>query len=326
VPADPVFLVGTPRGGTTWLQQMLGAHPAIATPQELWLFSHYLAPLETAWREQFPDDVERWRQLRHVGLPAVLTEEAFEEVLRGVAQRVHAEVLSLKPGATVVLEKAPGYGLWADLILRLFPGAGFVHLVRDGRDSVASMVRAARGWGRFWAPASVEGAVMMWRGCVQAARAVADKTDRYVEVRYEELCAEEGPRILGDLFRFCGVETDEAACAAIHSRFSLGSHARESSIVWGGEVARRVRTVELEPEGFSGTGGIGAWRRDLGLRDRLLFESGGGRLLRELGYERDRSWIGSGPVRRFAARVPLALDWRLRRLRRHAASLLGGRA
>jgi hypothetical protein len=307
---------------------MLGAHPAIATPQELHLVDAYLVPWERAWREQLPDDPQRWRELRHLGLPAALTEEAFDDLMRSVVERVHGEVLALKPGAEVVLEKVPGYGLYADLILRLLPGAGFIHLVRDGRDSVASMVRAGRGWGRFWAPSSVDGAVVIWRMCVEGARAIGARTGRYVEVRYEDLCSDDGPRLLLELFGFCGVEADEAACAEIHARFSLGSRdratARESSVVWGGEVARRVRTGELEPDGFTGTGGVGAWRRDLALRDRLLFDSGGGRLLRELGYERDRSWIGSGPLRRFAARVPLAIDWRVRRLRRHAGSWIGG--
>ena len=31
---DLVFIVGSPRSGTSWLQQMLGSHPEIATPTE----------------------------------------------------------------------------------------------------------------------------------------------------------------------------------------------------------------------------------------------------------------------------------------------------
>lgn len=314
MPADPVFLVGAPRSGTTWLQQMLGAHPAIATPQELYLFNRYLRPWLTEWREQLPDDAERWREQRHLGLPSILTEQAFDELLRGVVERIHTDVLALKPGATVVLEKVPSYATSAEEILRLCPRARFVHVVRDGRDAVASMLRAARGWGRLWAPQRTWDAVHIWRAHVVGGRAIGARTDAYAEVRYEELRAESGPRLLGELFAFCGVESDAALCEDVYDRFALGRYG-PTSVVWGGEVVRRGETGALEPDGFVGTGGLGAWRRDLRLSERLLFESMAGWLLRELGYTADGSWVGGDPLRRIVARVPLAIDHRLRLLR-----------
>ena len=45
----PVFLIGSQRSGTTWLQCMLGAHPAIAAPQEPEFFTQYVAKLHNSF-------------------------------------------------------------------------------------------------------------------------------------------------------------------------------------------------------------------------------------------------------------------------------------
>lgn len=314
MPADPIFLVGASRSGTTWLQEMLGAHPAIATPHELHFFDRYLHPWAEAWADHLPEDPERWRRRRHVGLPAALTEETFSALMREVVDRVHGEVLALKPSARVVLEKC-AYGSHAGLIISLIPRARFIHLLRDGRDVVASMLRASRGWGRDWAPASAREGIELWRAHVEAARRIARLTNHYAEVRYEELASADGPAILGRLFAFCGAETDAASCEEIYRRFSLERGRRaETSIVWGGEVALREGAGNLDPPGFRGAGGIGTWRRDLSLREQLLLQSMAGAFLRELGYADDRRWVVANPVRRLAARIPLALDHRARLL------------
>lgn len=321
MPADWVFIIGAGRSGTTWLQQLLGAHPQIVAPQEMDLFGRYVAEWREIWRGHLPDDPEIWRQRRHRGLPAVLTQEAFDELLLDAIRRVEGELVRLKPTARVVAVKEAG--LSGEMMLDLLPRAGFVHIIRDGRDVTASMVRASRGWGHLWAPNSIEWGAHAWRKGVQTGRATAGLTDRYVEVAYESLRSNAGPEVLRRLFDFCGVESDAAACARIYDRFSLDrpqDREPRSSVVWGGEVARRVGAGNLEPEGFAGTGGVGAWKRELGLRERLLFDSVAGDLLRELGYEGDRSWIGSGRIRRLAARTPLAVSWRVGRLRHGIAA------
>lgn len=310
---DRVFLVGAPRSGTTWLQQMLGAHPAIASPQETDLFDAYLAPWRAAWDAQLPGDPEEWRRRRHKGLPAVLTEQALDSLMRSVVARVHAEVLARKPGAHVVLEKVPGYAFVAPLILRLCPDARFVHLVRDGRDVAASMVGAARGWGRSWAPASAGAAAARWREHVAAARSIAALTPGYAEVRYERLLGS-APAELERLFAFCGVEASPADCAEIAARFA-GRDA-PSSLVWGGEVLARVGGAPAEPDGFFGerTAGLSRW-------ERLAVEQEAGPLLRELGYERDAGgrlagallrlgWAAASRVARVRTRSAAAIGWR----------------
>ncbi|MER3452770.1 MAG: hypothetical protein C4344_03630, partial [Acidimicrobiia bacterium] len=86
----------------------------------------------------------------------------------------HARVLALKPGASVVVEKCPEYHRVVDVIARYAPGARFVHLVRDGRDVVASLLAPSRGWGRRWAPDRLPEAATMWARAVRNSQAARD--------------------------------------------------------------------------------------------------------------------------------------------------------
>jgi len=313
MPRPTVFIVGAPRSGTTFLQNLLGAHPLVATSQETDLFDHYVGPWRSQWERQLPESAEEWKRRRHKGLPAILTEEEFDALLGQVIERVHAATMALKPGARVLLEKVPGYGLHGNLILRYVPQARFIHLVRDGRDVAASMLRASRGWGHGWAPKTAEVASALWRDHVLAARTIADSTDRYTEARYEELCGDGGAELLHRLFSFCEIEATPAECRDIVS-------ANRSSLLWSGEVVRRLGGAPDEPEGFSGEGGVGAWHEELGTRDRIVLERHAGDLLSELGYTTP-GWTGVTPLRRRATIARLAAGRQVGRVRYHAGRL-----
>jgi Sulfotransferase family len=297
-----VFLVGAMRSGTTWLQQLLGAHPQIATPQETDLFDRYVASWLRSWRAQLPGHgAEPERRQR--GLPAVLSEAQFEDLLRQAVVSVYRTALQLKPGATVVLDKNPNHTYHVEDAARLLPDLSVLHLVRDGRDAACSMMRAARrDWGRGWAPGDVDGAAELWRELVETARAGRAHAERYVEVRYEQLRSDEAPRVLQELFAFCGAEPDERIALDALARFDaarlreLPAGERPSTIVWGGEVARLFAGPPPEPAGFMGLGQVGGWRAELGAYQRWLFNRVAGDLLVELGYEPDHDWarLGTG--------------------------------
>ena len=313
-----VFLVGSPRSGTTWLSRLLGAHSEIAATQETELISRYCRAWYDAWQDQIPDDVRRWERHRHRGLPSVLTLDEFDDYVIGFARSVYDKVLALKPTAKVVIDKHPAYSLNVGLLRRMFPAAAVLDIVRDGRDVAASLLAASEGWGKDWAPGRIRLAAQTWRRCVEGA-ALAEDGSRYLRIKYEDL-VQDGPSVLFDCLQFAGVKSDHDQCADIVRRFELraGADRAEDSLVWSGEVVKRLGRAPGEPEGFFGSGATNNWRRTWNAWDRLTFAHVAGDLLRDLRYVADDQWTDAPlPLRALSAavehvvQVAPALGWRL---------------
>ena len=297
-----VYIVGAPRSGTTWLQRMLGSHPAIASPQETDLISAYVAPLHAAWAQQLPRSAEDWNVRRHRGLPAVFTRDEFDASIRRFVESAYATVLACKPGARVLLEKNPIHSFHIETILGVARHARFVHLLRDGRDVVASLTRAAAGWGGSWAPSHVADATEVWLRHVQSARGALSAPGGYMEVRYEDLRSAAGPDHLRRVLAFCGVDATAELAGALFEQHLIGSAGEASGgIVWGGEVAARSSSEPREPDGFVGAGVVGGWRQSMSAHDRRVFNRVGGTLLIELGYASDGRWARPATWREFTA-------------------------
>lgn len=291
----PIFLFGSPRSGTTFLQRLLGAHPQIATPQETTLFTRYIGPMLEAWDQQLPLPEElAGNSRRFVGLPSVLTEEQFHSLLRQVAHDVYHVVLDLKPGASRVLDKMPEYSTEAARMHGLFPDATYVHIIRDGRDVTCSLLRASRGWGARWAPKTVDEAATRWRSFVESGRQVQRLTDRYVELRYEDLLglSPSGASALQQVFSVCGLEVTRAEAQELLEDQRLDNEHKRATLVWGGEVKRRLGRDPEEPAGFFGKGRAGTWEDEMNAYQRWQFAEVAGDLLDELGYAKGSDWLG----------------------------------
>jgi Sulfotransferase family len=297
-----VFLIGSSRSGTTWLQRMLGNHPEIASPQESDLFSRYVPALFSIWQSQLPGSHDEWARMRYKGLPALLTREEFIGTIRDWSEDIYQAPLAGKPSARIILDKNPEYSLSIRPIREIFPAAKFIHLIRDGRDVAVSLRRIAAGWGNWWAPSGVAAAARRWRDYVHGGRAAADAPGRYLELRYEDLTSGSGAVVLKRAFEFCGTQATDEFC-----RDLIGAYSRESTanvhggIVWGGEALRRVGGEPPEPKGFVGEGSEGSWRDVFTASDRYAFDRVAGSCLVELGYERDRQRAASSGLVRIGA-------------------------
>jgi hypothetical protein len=193
--APPIFVVGFQRSGTTLLQSMLGAHPAIAAPPE----THFVFRI-AALRDYYGDlrDDGNLRRVlhetvhsRHSFLADLGLDEdrLFERTRSGGAEyaTVFDAVMSeiaLAWGKRRWSDKSPGQRPAASLAL--FPRAQLVHIVRDPRDTVASSVETP------WTPGSPRQVARAWRRfTVEAVRTGLEAGPRqYLLVRYEDLVRE----------------------------------------------------------------------------------------------------------------------------------------
>src|SRR5947209_5758409 len=132
--AELVFLVGSPRSGTTWLQAMLACHPEIYTGPETQFFGSY-QPVE---REYLREKDGR------CGISEYLDPSAFYRLIAESFWSVVSALPEPPRQPRYFLEKSPYDCVFAELILRTFPRARFIHLLRDARAVVASMLRISQ--------------------------------------------------------------------------------------------------------------------------------------------------------------------------------------
>lgn len=269
-----VFVIGSPRSGTSWLHRMIAEHPSVASLEgELTVFSRYVAP----WVKGYDNErghIERneW----HQGLPLLFTQAEFDEYMRSIIGRIYDRMLSARPEATHLLDKHPDYCHHLQLIERFLPGARFVHIVRDGREVAVSMISAKRRLG--FGTGDVEGAAREWSQCTTKARAFGERIgERYLEVRYEDL-QRATPTMLATVLRHCHLGTEDREVARISEKF----HISRAQVSRGDTTLNALRGIP---------GAI--WRQNLSLKQRYVFDQVAGDLLRDLGYA-ERGWWALG--------------------------------
>jgi hypothetical protein len=217
-----VFVLGSPRSGTTFLAGAIGGMPGFVDLTEV-------TPHKAA-----------------IPARSAMPEAEASEGIRRVLDRVRW--LALVPGWRGV-EQTPETAFVLPAALRAYPEARAVHALRDGRDVVCSLLErgwlsAGRGGGddakasygqatRFWVEperaaefetaSDATRAAWAWRRYVTAARAAG--SDRVLEVRYEAI--PEGAEAIA-----AHLDADPAALAARLERFhdrSIGRYQQDLS-------------------------------------------------------------------------------------------------
>lgn len=125
----PLFIVGLPRAGTTLLEQLLVAHPAISTIGEsdtLPLLLESLGLLNADHTIHIPEPPFR----------SGLTEAAMVEVLSGYRMELTRGVPA---GVRYVIDKNPLNFWHVGWIRKIFPDASILALERDPRDVLLSL-------------------------------------------------------------------------------------------------------------------------------------------------------------------------------------------
>lgn len=272
-----LFVIGSPRSGTTWLQLMLGAHSAVCTTAELnlYVYTH-------RWLYHWNQQADNIRQGRWpVGLPMIWTDEDFYGFLREFLDRVYSRVLDTKPEASHILDKHPGNVGFLDEIHMFIPQARFIHIIRDGRDVAASMVAAKSNIG--FGTGTIPESAAEWKKHVELARKAKQYDGRYLEIRYEELL-KNTEEVMKTIFCFSGLEVKESEVATIVEKHTFDKVKKER--------LSQVEGVKLSKH-FYRKGKAGSWQNDMTPVERYLFDRAAGDLLQELGYAEEGWWAES---------------------------------
>ena len=231
---DLVFIGGTGRSGTHALAQLLGRHSTLAdVPIEARFhcnkrgmpdllegritMSGYLAKLRGFWWHRVRVDGRPrglYNLLRRSEFDAALDrfEAAWADDPVGSCRGLYLDLLgpvAERRGKPGLVEMSSHNVRASQTLLRLFPEAKFIHALRDGRDSAASVT------GKTWGPRRVGAAVGWWadrlRSIDGGIRGVEDgipysiPPERFRVVLLEDLVGARREETYADLLEFLGL-------------------------------------------------------------------------------------------------------------------------
>jgi hypothetical protein len=157
-----VFIVGCPRSGTTLLQSMLASHSEIHSFPETHFFS-YAYP-RNVFKRAFTWPALNVRNqlvtfLNEINRADLAKDASVSIFSKNFAAQFIAilDNLSLEAGKSCWVEKTPRHLHCIPMIASQIPSAKFVHIVRNGKDVVASLFEATQGQPEQWAKGRVKG-------------------------------------------------------------------------------------------------------------------------------------------------------------------------
>jgi hypothetical protein len=282
----PLFIIGAPRSGTTWVQRLMLSHPAIRGGQESNFFMAFAGVLQTFHRGE--------ETSRRVGLANYWTEPALLEEIRGIWRKTMMPYV-MEPGrdgtpAALLVEKTPGHALVMKEILALLPEARFLHVIRDSRAVVASMLAAGNSeWGADWAPRDAKEAAIRWFRHVNDARRGGRELPpgKYTEVFYEKLRADTVSGVM-QMFEFTGVPLPRERVEQIVAEQDFD----RQKAIGGTPMERKGKATDApkaEPAGFFRKGQSDAWRSELSWWQKLIVWRFTRKMMAKCGY----NWSGA---------------------------------
>jgi len=220
----PVFIIGSGRTGTTITASLLSHLPGVQIAKETGYIAQNLALLQDITNPEslnrLIEETNSW--LKHNQWKNQASLDEFQQFctqndIQGASAFIHyiwqLDSPKLWHELSFIGDNTPLYVMAIPAIQKLMPNSRFIHMVRDPRDVVCSILKM-----RFGAD-DPRVAAMEWHlylGCWLMAERVVS-ADRRMECRYEDLCTAPEETFAG-LAKFLNhTEADAVAALAQHA-------------------------------------------------------------------------------------------------------------
>lgn len=191
-----VFIVGCSRSGTTLLQTLLASHEEATTFPETQFF-----PTMMRGRLPYP------RVLTRLGLATGKEIDYLKRMLKRFGREELIPLIPRQPWMVkdsieiyislldfiaanmkkkIWIEKTPLNILWIEMIEEYVPSPIVIHMIRDGRDVVASIIDRCRENPEVFEGQDVEYATRLWNQCMRKTKGHIFKENHFL-VEYSDL-------------------------------------------------------------------------------------------------------------------------------------------
>lgn len=192
----PLFIISAGRSGTTLLRSMLAAGGQIAIPPEIQVLPKlpvkFLAYQSLGWEDLANLIIAEFESSHYFDFWDINLKSAYKQVknlpesersLSRIIEIIMMEYAAQKfPEAKKWGDQSPLNTFYLPYIRRVFPQAQYLHLVRDGRDVISSMVK--RHGDEY-----LEEAVYRWNTSISRVRSFQKQAnpENVLEIKYENL-------------------------------------------------------------------------------------------------------------------------------------------
>ncbi len=292
------FILGRPRSGTTLLRTLFDAHPGICIPPEckfiLDLYPKY--GRKTNWQEKdllvfLGDLLQQWRfdtwKIDAGRLKEDLLKCTGNAPYGRICKTVYLNYRSFFEKNEILLfgDKNPGYTIYTRRLLKIFPDAKFIQILRDPRDNFVSVKDVD-----FELPVPSLVATK-WKLFYRSVKKMENRyPDRFRTVKYEDL-VDDPDREMKALCEFLGIP---------YHAGMLDFYKKEDEIfkVYPREFITRYHANLVKQVNKSRSG---IWKEKLTPKEIRLVDQAVGKIAEEAGYQREYkkfnlgSWFQSLP-------------------------------
>ena len=239
---EPVFIVGSPRSGTTLLAGLLSTHSGMICGPETEFFTCF-GPADcrdrlcraASWPEAAADFLFSLVHDRPIpeyyGIPR-------EEIIAFLKRRERSprailesltETYMERHGKRRWIEKTPTHLAYVREIRRCYPKAPIIRIIRDPRDVALSMLKVP------WAPASFAAAVLHWQDFNARAQRFFQSDRNSLTIRFEALLLDPEAE-LRKICQLIGEEFEPGMLASSRSN----THVNPTQISWKAKAGEKL--------------------------------------------------------------------------------------
>ncbi|MCE2928428.1 MAG: sulfotransferase [Candidatus Caenarcaniphilales bacterium] len=271
----PIFIVGCPRSGTTILASLLNNHSQIASATEMHFFNYISKQKKYNWgkldkqsltmlldESRIIDFCTHGNLDKNTLLDALLAAPSTDKktIFTILANNFIASKNKFR-----FCEKTPQHLLNVEEILNIFPDAKIIYLVRDGRDTVNSLMKMP------WRPQGLLNNSRFWKQYVTIGTRLQNKyssqPQSFKTIKYEDLLTLP-KQTLKEICQFIELPYEESLSKQNENVFS------EWEASWKHKASEELDSTR-----------IGAWQKELSDQDQILINWHLSKSLKALGYD-----------------------------------------